>query len=103
MTGKAKSRPKLKPVALSRPGPPYYDDPRLEYEQAREQRRPKLTDYQTKSVEEYIGDSGEEFEVKIYIFLIFLLVQSAAEKIVEGYMGEYMDEYMNEWYIQYCR
>ena len=34
--------------------------------------------------------SGQEYE-------------SAAEKIVENYMGEYMDKYMNEWYIQYCR
>ena len=42
-----------------------------------------------KSVEEYIGDSGKEFE-------------GAAEKIVEGYMGDYMDKYMNEWYIKYC-
>ena len=43
-----------------------------------------------KSVEDYIGDSGKEFE-------------GAAEKIVEGYMGEYMDKYMNEWYIKYCK
>ena len=35
--------------------------------------------------------------------LISQIAQSAAEKIVEGYMGEYMDKYMNEWYIQYCR
>ena len=58
------------------------------------------------SVEEYIGDSGKEFEVRINLLqtdLFFTIVQSAAEKIVEGYMGEYMDKYMNEWYIQYCR
>ena len=59
------------------------------------------------SVEEYIGDSGKEFEVcKTSIqnaIFISANIQSAAEKIVEGYMGEYMDKYMNEWYIQYCR
>ena len=57
------------------------------------QREPSMgstEDYRKKSVEEYIGDSGKEFE-------------SAAEKIVEGYMGDYMDKYMNEWYIKYCR
>ena len=63
------------------------------------------------SVEEYIGDSGKEFEVCIVlckisvknVIFISANIQSAAEKIVEGYMGEYMDKYMNEWYIQYCR
>ena len=34
-------------------------------------------DYHIKSVENYIGDSGKEFE-------------GAAEQIVESYMGEYM-------------
>ena len=46
--------------------------------------------YQIESVEEYVGNSGKEYE-------------TAAEKIVEGYMGEYMEKYMNEWYIKYCR
>ena len=40
--------------------------------------RDSLTkDYHIKSVENYIGDSGKEFE-------------GAAEQIVESYMGEYM-------------
>ena len=38
---------------------------------------PRTKDYHVASVEEYIGDSGKEFE-------------GAAEKIVESYMGEYM-------------
>ena len=46
-------------------------------------------DYHVKSVEEYIGDSGKEFE-------------GAAEEIVESYMGEYMQEYMQGWYSKYC-
>ena len=63
-------------------------------------------DYHIKSVENYIGDSGKEFE-------------GAAEQIVESYMGEYMQvrlaghlndssetddfqEYMQGWYSEYC-
>ena len=46
-------------------------------------------DYHIKSVENYIGDSGKEFE-------------GAAEQIVESYMGEYMQEYMQGWYKKYC-
>merc|ERR1719483_1858718 len=46
-------------------------------------------DYHIKSVENYIGDSGKEFE-------------GAAEEIVESYMGEYMQEYMQGWYSEYC-
>merc|ERR1719483_246107 len=46
-------------------------------------------DYHIKSVENYIGDSGKEFE-------------GAAEQIVESYMGEYMQEYMQGWYGEYC-
>ena len=38
---------------------------------------PRTKDYHVASVEEYIGDSGKEYE-------------GAAEKIVESYMGEYM-------------
>ena len=38
-------------------------------------------DYHIQSVEEYIGDSGQEFE-------------GAAEQIVESYMGEYMQVVM---------
>ena len=49
-----------------------------------------LQKYQIESVEKYVGNSGKEYE-------------TAAEKIVEGYMGEYMEKYMNEWYIKYCQ
>ena len=49
-----------------------------------------LPKYQIESVEKYLGNSGKEYE-------------TAAEKIVEGYMGEYMEKYMNEWYIKYCK
>jgi len=49
----------------------------------------KTKDYHIKSVENYIGDSGKEFE-------------GAAEQIVESYMGEYMQEYMQGWYAEYC-
>ena len=50
-------------------------------------------DYHIKSVENYIGDSGKEFE-------------GAAEQIVESYMGEYMqvreqksrNPLLNAWY-----
>ena len=51
---------------------------------------PALQPYQVESVEKYVGNSGKEYE-------------TAAEKIVEGYMGEYMEKYMNEWYIKYCK
>ena len=40
-------------------------------------RNSQTKDYHIKSVENYIGDSGKEFE-------------GAAEQIVESYMGEYM-------------
>ena len=49
-----------------------------------------LEDYHQQAVEEYVGTGGKEYE-------------TAAEKIVEGYMGAYMDKYMNEWYMKYCR
>ena len=56
----------------------------------------KTKDYHIKSVENYIGDSGKEFEVSFCsIFVVWdclqgLLFQGAAEQIVESYMGEYM-------------
>ena len=50
---------------------------------------PDLEDYHRESVEKYVGTGGKEYE-------------TAAEKIVEGYMGDYMDKYMQEWYIKYC-
>ena len=68
-------------------------------------RNSQTKDYHIKSVENYIGDSGKEFE-------------GAAEQIVESYMGEYMQvwpgvitmrfkndefqEYMQGWYSEYC-
>ena len=50
---------------------------------------PNIQDYHKESVEMYVGTGGKEYE-------------TAAEKIVEGYMGDYMEKYMQEWYIKYC-
>ena len=48
-----------------------------------------LDEFHQQSVEDYVGTGGKEYE-------------TAAEKIVENYMGDYMNKYMNEWYIKYC-
>merc|ERR1711892_601418 len=57
--------------------------------QRRHSKNDQTKDYHIRSVENYIGDSGKEFE-------------GAAEEIVESYMGEYMQEYMQGWYSEYC-
>ena len=63
----------------------------------------QVRDYQMASVEEYIGTAAKNSRFGFSNFNHIHRVQSAAEKIVEGYMGQYMERYMNEWYIQYCR
>ena len=69
----------------------YPDDDDDEYPHPPQRSPPlPLQKYQIESVEKYVGNSGKEYE-------------TAAENIVEGYMGEYMEKYMNEWYIKYCQ